>query len=249
MKFTKKDKVLLISIKGPRHIVEVDRTFFTKEGELKLKSLIGKKYGSKIFSNKGVEYTALLPTFSDMMQKSAKGPQGVLPKDAAMIVAHTGIGKNSKVLDAGTGSGHLAAFLARVIDPTILTSYEVRKEFIKVAKKNLDFMNIKNVQIRNKDIYKKIDGRKYDLITLDLAEPWKVRDLKKALAAGGYVVAYLPQMTQVTQFVNFCEKQNILVERIMEVQERYWEVHGRIAKPRYLQQDHTAFLVFARKLN
>ena len=43
-----------------------------------------------------------------------RGPQVVLPKDIGMIIAYTGVGKESVCVDAGTGSGWLAISLARI---------------------------------------------------------------------------------------------------------------------------------------
>lgn len=249
MKFKKEDKVLLISEKGDKYIVGINQTFFTREGEIKLKSLIGKKWGAKIRSSKGVIYYAIPPSFSDLKLKASRVPQTILPKDIGMIIAYTGIGPGSKVLDAGTGSGFLAASLARVVAPEKVVSYEIRKDFLKAAKKNFEFFGILNIQVRNKDIYKKIDERGLDLITLDLPEPWRVRDLKKALKVGGYVVAYLPQITQVSEFVKFCEKEGLSVEKVVELIERDWKVKGRVARPEHQMLGHTAFLVFARRIS
>ena len=53
----------------------------------------------------------------------------MLPKDIGMVIAYTGITKQSKCFDAGTGSGWLAVSLARVAKE--VTSYEMRDEFMK----------------------------------------------------------------------------------------------------------------------
>ena len=63
-----------------------------------------------------------------------RGPQVMLPKDIGMVIAYTGITKESKCVDAGTGSGWLAVSLARVAKE--VTSYETREEFMKLAQKN-----------------------------------------------------------------------------------------------------------------
>ena len=162
-------------------------------------------------------------------------------------MTQAGIGKNSKVVDAGTGSGWLASYLARVVAPAKVVSYEIRKDFIKIARENLKWLEVKNVTIKNKNVYNGIQEKNLDLVTLDLPEPWQVKNLNKALKVGGYVVAYLLQMTQVTKFVNFLEKENFFIERIIEVNEREWEVKGKVARPKFQQLAHTAFLVFARR--
>jgi len=248
MKFKKSDKVLLISAKGARYVVDIDQTFYTKDGELKLKSLIGKKYGTQIKSGKGLVHWALPPNFADLLGKAARGPQAVLLKDAGLIATYSGIGPGSKVLDAGTGSGWLAAFLAHFVAPAEVVSYEINTEFISLAKKNMDFLGVKNVKIKTGDIYEKVPERNMDLVTLDIVEPWRVRDLTKVLKPGGIVAAYLPQMTQVIRFVNFCKLQDLEVEKVIEIIERPWKVWGNIARPESQMLGHTAFLVFARRL-
>lgn len=213
----------------------------TKFGEVSLE----KKGKTK--SHLGKEFIVFEPTFADLYSAAKRGPQAVLLKDAALIAAYTGIGKNSKVVDAGTGSGWLASYLARVVAPAKVISYEVRDDFIKIAKENLKFLEVKNVQIKNKNVYNGIEEKNRDLVTLDLPEPWQVKNLKQALRIGGYVVAYLLQMTQVTEFVNFLEKESFFIERVIEINEREWEVRGRVARPKFQQLNHTAFLVFARR--
>ncbi len=249
MKFRKNDRVLLISEKGHRYIQKVNQSFFTQDGELKLKSLVGKNWGSIIKTNKGIIYRALSPNFADLKLKATRAPQAILPKDIGMILAYTGIGPGSKVLDAGAGSGILASSIAKIVYPEKLTTYEVRTDFLKVAKSNFEFFGIKNIQIKNKDIYKGIDESGLDLITLDLPEPWKVKDIKKALKVGGYVISYVPQVTQVSDFVKFCEKEELMVERVVELIERSWKIRGRIARPEHQMLGHTAFLIFARRIH
>ena len=85
-------------------------------------------------------------------------------------------------------------------------------------------------------------------MVLDLAEPWKVKTIRQNIKPGGYVVAYLPQVSQVMDFSKFLEKNNFLVDRIVEVQEREWAVKERISRPKSQAIGHTAFLVFARQL-
>ena len=83
---------------------------------------------------------------------------------------------------------------------------------------------------------------------LDLAEPWRVSTIKKNIKPGGYVITYLPQISQVQEYVNFCSDNNILIERVVEIQEREWTFKGRISRPKSHSIGHTAFLIFSRIL-
>ena len=44
-----------------------------------------------------------------------RGPQAMLPKDIGLVIAYSGIGKESIVVDAGAGSAYLALALATTI--------------------------------------------------------------------------------------------------------------------------------------
>ncbi len=154
----------------------------TKFGEVSLK----KKGKTK--SHLGKDFIVFDPTFADLYSAAKRGPQAVLLKDAALIAAYAGIGKNSKVVDAGTGSGWLVSYLARVVAPAKVTSYEVREDFIKIAKENLKWLEVNNVVIKNKNVYDGIQERNLDLVTLDLPEPWNVKNLNQSLKVGGHVV-------------------------------------------------------------
>jgi len=187
--------------------------------------------------------------FPDLLKRAKRGPQVTLLKDAALIAAYSGLESGHRVVDAGTGSGWLAAYLAKIVAPRgKVITYERRPEFVKIAKENFKLFNVKNIKIKMKDIYGGIDEKNLDLITLDLKEPWKViLHAKRALKLGGYLVSYSPQITQVIQFVNSLGE-HFEVERAIEVLERRWKISGQVARPEFKMLGHTGFLVFARKL-
>ena len=84
----------------------------------------------------------------DLLKKIRRMPQVVLPKDVALIIAHTGLQKDWCVLDAGTGSGFLSIFLAGLVKKVV--SYERRKDFTDNIKKQVKKLGIKNLKIFNK---------------------------------------------------------------------------------------------------
>ena len=107
---------------------------------------------------------------------------------------------------------------------------------------------MKNIEFKEKNIYEGIDENDVDAVILDLPEPSRVVGYAfSSLKQGGYIVAYLPQMTQVIDFIRDAEKL-FLVEKVIEVSERCWNVSGNIARPKSPDIVHTAFLVFARKI-
>jgi tRNA (adenine57-N1/adenine58-N1)-methyltransferase len=185
--------------------------------------------------------------FIDYYKCLRRVPQIMLLKDIGAIVAETGINSKSVVVDAGAGSGALACFLANICKRVV--SYEIRKDFAKVAKENAKKLGLKNAIIKNKDIRKGIAERNVDLITLDLPEPWKIiMKAEKSLKQGAFLVAYCPQITQSIEFVKAVKKSKKMVYvKTVETFWRQWLIDERRARPESTAIVHTGFLSFARK--
>lgn len=198
-----------------------------------------------IKSHLNKEFLIFESNFIDKLEKLKRGPAIITKKDIGAIITNTGINRNSKVLDAGTGSGFLSIFLAR-ITPNVIT-YEKNPEFLKIAKKNFKDLGL-DIMLKEKDIYFGIDEKNLDVIILDLAEPWMVLDhAKKSLKNGAFLVCYLPTISQVMELVKSSEKKFYL-EKVMELMEREWYVEGRKVRPKSQMIAHTAFLVFLRNI-
>lgn len=199
-------------------------------------------------SNKGKEFFIMPAGFTDRFERIKRLAQIVTLKDIATIITETGVDNTSTVVDAGSGSGALACALAHICKQ--VTSYEIRKPFIKIVKENVNLFELKNIRIKNKDVYKKIDERNLDLIALDLPEPWKaIRNAARALKVGGFLAVYVPQITQVIEFVKQIKKsRNFVYTKTIENIQRKWELDNRIARPESRMIGHTAFIAFARRV-
>lgn len=175
-----------------------------------------------------------------------RGPQVILPKDIGVIMAYTGVNKNSTCVDAGTGSGWLAVSLARVSKH--VTSYDVREDFMKIAEKNVRNENLDNLTLKLGDVTKKIDEKDVDLVTLDFAGSDKaVRNAYKALKINGCICGYLPHMEQVKSFVLKLEKLNFRNVIVLEIIARDMLVRKEGMRPSTKGVWHTAYLAFAQK--
>lgn len=181
--------------------------------------------------------------FPPILKKLKRGPQIILPKDLGLIVGYTGIGKNSIVVDAGTGSSFAAVFLGNIAKKVY--TYEIRPDFAEFAKKNITRSELDNVVLRQKDVFKGF-REKADLIMLDVPNAEKIFRSKYSLADGGYIVSYLPNFEQVKKFVDAARKKKFETFTIEAIVREL--MFREFTRPQTKGLMHTAFLTFARKV-
>jgi len=219
----------------------------TNSGTIKEKDILSRKIAK---TNLGNEFFVLDARFMDKMQRIKRGPQAIIEKDIASILMNISLEKDSNVLEAGAGSGKLTCFLAKCVPDGIVYSYEARKDFLEIAKKNLDDFGINNVILKNKDVYKGIQEKNLDAVILDLPEPWKaLKHAARPLKNGSFLVAYLPTITQVIEFVEAVNNnRNFIFVKTIELLERQWFIDGKKVRPMSNIIGHTAFITFIRKV-
>jgi len=181
--------------------------------------------------------------FPPLMKKLKRGPQVILPKDLGIIVAMSGMNKESVVIDAGAGSGYAAIFFASIAKKVI--TYENVPEFAVFMKKNVVRSGLDNIILREKDIFKGVK-EKADIIHLDLPNAEKIFRSKYSLKEGGCIVSYLPNVEQVVKFVNAAAKKGFETFTI-EVMLRELMVRETGTRPQTKGLMHTGYLTFARK--
>jgi tRNA (adenine57-N1/adenine58-N1)-methyltransferase len=238
-------KKVLITKEGRKFFVkDLNNDYHTEFGAVSKKDL--KKKGF-IKTNKGKEMAVIDASFIDKYSKIKRGAQIITRKDIGAILTETGINKESKIVDAGAGSGALALYLAHIAKEVV--TYEIRKDFFKLVSENIKNLGFKNIKIKNKDI-NEINEKNVDLVTLDLPEPWNVlKKVAKALKSGGFIVAYNPNISQVGQFVEEVSlNENLIYLKTIELIEREWDINGDIQRPKYQPIGHTGFLSFVRRV-
>lgn len=229
-----------------KHYVDTDKDYHTKHGIISKKNLL-KKAGSDVSVGKH-EFIVLDPVFLDDYKRIKRLAQIITLKDIGAIIANTGITKDSIVLDAGSGSGALACFLSMLAKKVI--TIDIDKKSVDVTVENVEGLGLKNVVVKQGDIYnaKSIDEKNIDVFVLDVPEPWKaVKTAKKVLKIGGFLVIYLPNISQVQEFVKALPKE-FLQEKTIEVIEREWAVDKKRTRPKTKDHAHTGFLTFVRRL-
>ena len=241
--------VLLIS-KDDSYLTEVsDRVLNIQSGKIDLKQLRKKKFGENIKTHTGKQFFIVKPNIKDIFERKAKRlPQIIMPKDAALILAYTGVEPGSLVVDAGFGSGFLAMFLANYTRGKVV-SYEKEKKFFKIAKQNIKSSGLeKFIQFKQKDIRKGIDEKNVDLVTLDMKNAERVvKHAYKSLKPGGWLVVYSPYIEQVKKVVSEIEKKGFSEVKTVENIVRGWQVRDHTL-PERSGIMHTGFISFARKV-
>lgn len=186
----------------------------------------------------------------DILRHSRRMPQIILPKDAGMIVAYTGVTSGWNVLDSGTGSAFLSMFLANIVMPGKVTSYEINPVYAKNAKDNAKRAGLSNLRIINEDIFKAKLSGSYDLVTLDLKNSDKmVKKVYPLIRKGGWLAVYSPQIEQVKAVRKEIEEKDVKFTGILTIenQVKEWQINDEYSHPIPSGLIHTGFLTFARK--
>ncbi len=226
-----------------------------------LESIKNNHFGDKILigTKEFVILPASLPERQIGMKRRA---QIIQPKDAGLLITKLGIGSNSKVLEAGLGSGGLSIQIQNIlgVNGTHIT-VEPRPEHSEVGLKNIEFglkagcasgnhVHIEGyLEDKTNEISEICDG--FDAIILDLPEHAKaISAVSNLLRPGGRIACYCPVTSQIEDSWNTCEELGLEIEWAGELIERKW---GRAMKggirPVNGPFGHTAFLLIAIKLN
>jgi tRNA A58 N-methylase Trm61 len=186
-----------------------------------------------------------LPPRLDKLKRG--GPAITLPKDAGLIIAYTGLGKDSRVIELGAGSGFMTVQLASIADRVV--SYEKRKEFLELAKSNVKRSGLQNVEFKDRDVLEGIDEQdeSWDLVFCDIAEAdMIVEPAHRALKRNGYLAAHCLHAEQAKALHLAAEKTFSEVFTIEGIVREY-EARDFGFRPKHFGLLHTAYLVFARK--
>ena len=186
--------------------------------------------------------------FPKLLKKAKRGgPAVTLPKDAGLVMGYTGIGKNSRILELGSGSGFMTIQMANIAKEVV--SYEKRAEFQELAKKNVERAGLDNVTFKLQDVLEtelKEDGE-FDLVFCDIAEIEKLAGkLHGMLTPGGFISSHCLNIEQAKVLVLECEKhfsEVFMAESIV----REYDVREYGTRPKHFGLMHSAYLVFARK--
>lgn len=188
-------------------------------------------------------------TFTDKYDEIERGPQIISEKDIGHIITSCGVTKQTRVLDAGTGSGALATYLARIA--AHVDTYDVEEDHLEIAKRNAQWLSADNLETHHGDITdpEVVSRDDYNLVTLDIPEPWRaLPTIRSSLHIGGYAAIYTPQVTQAKQVVTETGE-GLHHEDTVQVTTTAWHVNEHQLRPKTGGVDHTGFLTFLRLID
>jgi tRNA (adenine57-N1/adenine58-N1)-methyltransferase len=170
-----------------------------------------------------------------------------MPRDVGLIVGFTGAAADDRVLDAGTGTGVLAAYLGRIGADVV--TYERDVDFAEVARENIRLAGVEGtVDVRTGDVTDDLDSLAgFDLLTLDTEDaPDVVRRAPDVLVSGGFVVVYSPFVEGSRAAVEAAEAAGLTDVTTHETIQRSMQFDDRGSRPDTRGVGHTGYLTVAR---
>jgi len=225
--------------------------FHTHKGVIDLSQLKNLNYGDEIKTHLGFPFKIRPFSPIDFFRHFRKGPTPIMPKDIGAIIAYTGLKPGSLVLDSGTGSGVLAAYLAYFNKDGFVVTVERRPEFARIAKKNFELAGLRNIHLIVGDIFQVSEAFKvkFDLITLDMKDDDKFIPIaKNLLKRAGYLVVYNPYIDATRKVYLEMEKNGFEELESFELVKIDLE-HKRVGTRPVTRVWHSGFLVIGRKID
>ncbi len=249
--------VVLVDRKGRSYLTRLEpgKNFTFHLGAVAMDAIIGQREGVAVRTTRGESLLVFRPTLRDYLLHMPRHAQVVYPKDSAIMAMWGDLFPGARVLESGLGSGALAMVILRMIGPDgVLVSYEIRKDFIRRAQRNITrWLGTlpDNHKIHNEDIQQaRVEPESFDRVFLDLPTPTVgLAPATAALRPGGILVSLSPTVPQVQQTVEWLRASHLYAcIEVIEVLLRPWNIRGHSVRPAHRMVAHTAFIVVARRI-
>lgn len=246
----------LAQLVGLRHkhfilTLEAGAKFETHRGILQHDDLIGKVWGSQVFSHLGSPFFLLQPSLADLLINLPRTTQIMYPKDIGFILVTMGVGPGQTVMEAGSGSGSMTTALAHAIGAEgRVISYEIKPDTQNLALKNLKRFGLASrVNFKLRDIGEGFDETDADSFFLDVPNPYDyIGQVRAALKPGGFLCCLIPTFNQVEKTLQALRQTNFAFLEVCEILLRYYKPEPTRLRPTDRMVAHTGFLVFGRKI-
>ena len=246
----------LAQLVGLRHkhfilMLQAGSRFETHRGILQHDDLIGKPWGTQVFSHIGSPFFLLQPSLADLINELPRTTQILYPKDIGFILITMGVGPGQTVMEAGTGSGSMTTALAFAVGPQgRVISYEVKQDVQNLARKNLTRFGLESrVDFKLRDIGEGFDETDMDAFFLDVPNPYDyASQVRVALKPGGFLCCLIPTFNQVEKTLVALRQNGFAFVEVCELLLRYYKPEPARIRPTDRMVAHTGFLVFARRI-
>jgi tRNA (adenine57-N1/adenine58-N1)-methyltransferase len=204
--------------------------------------------GDTVETHLGTPFTARKLRGPDLFHHLERTGAPMMPRDVGLVVGHTGIESGARVLDAGTGTGVLAAYLGRL--GAVVTSYERDPDFADTARENMRLAGVEEtVEVRTGDVTEDLDDLGgFDALTLDTEDaPAVVEAADSLLAPGGFVAVYSPFVEHTREVVERARETGLENVETLETIQREMQFDDRGSRPSTAGVGHTGYLMFGRR--
>lgn len=173
----------------------------------------------------------------------------MVPRDIGLVIGETGIARGDRVLDAGTGTGVLAAMMARAGAEVV--TYERDADFADVARENMSLGGVSDaVDVRTGDVTEQIEDLEpasFDVMTLDTGDAaTMVEHAPDLLVDGGFVAVYSPFIESTRDVVETAHEVGLSDVATRETIQREMQFDDRGSRPSTAPVGHTGYLTIAR---
>jgi tRNA (adenine57-N1/adenine58-N1)-methyltransferase catalytic subunit len=246
----------LAQLVGLRHkffifMLKAGARFESHRGMLMHDDLIGKPWGTQVFSHIGSPFYLIQPSLGDLLVDLPRTTQILYPKDIGFIFVTMGIGPGRKVLEAGTGSGSMTTALAYAVGSEgRVISYEVKPDVQNLARKNLTRFGLESrVDFKLRDIAEGFDETDADSFFLDVPNPYDyTAQVRSALKPGGFLCCLVPTFNQIEKTLIALRQTDFAFVEVCELLLRFFQAEPNRIRPTDRMVAHTGFLIFARKI-
>jgi tRNA (adenine57-N1/adenine58-N1)-methyltransferase len=249
------DMALIINLRDEkRYLVRLQSggALHSHRGIIAHDECIGQPWGRIVRTQLNAPFMVVEPSTADLIKHIKRTTQILFPKDIGYILLKLSVRPGRLVVEAGTGSGGMTLALAMATAPLgQVVSYEVRPEMQALAIKNMDRHHIPPgvVEFKLRDLAEGVDETGADAFFLDVPQPWDyVRQVAGCLRGGGFFATIIPTMNQVIPTIAALETESFGLIELEEVLLRTYKAVSTRVRPADRMVAHTAYLVFARKM-
>jgi tRNA (adenine57-N1/adenine58-N1)-methyltransferase len=232
---------------GREYLLERGETLESDLGILEVPETVAA--GDTVETHLGTEFVARELRGPDLFHHFERTGAPMMPRDIGLVMGHTGVKQGDRVLDAGTGTGVLAASLARAGAEVV--TYERDPDFAAVARENMELGSVVDaVDVRTGDVTEQIDDLPeagFDLVTLDTEDaPTVAARAPELLAPGGFLAVYSPFVEATSEVVKTAREAGLEEVESLETIQREMDVGDRGTRPSTAGVGHTGYLTFGR---